>query len=82
MDVVPVVIDRRRFAARRECSSRHWQDDVERTALNVGAKQHAGFVMPPFTSLWFGWQTYSNQAPGEVWIDEIAIDSKPIGCAR
>lgn len=59
-----------------------WQDDVERTALNVGAKQHAGFVMPPFTSLWFGWQTYSNQAPGELWIDEIAIDSKPIGCAK
>jgi len=59
-----------------------WLDDVERTALNVGAKQHAGFVMPPFTSLWFGWQTYSNQAPGEFWIDEIAIDSKPIGCAR
>jgi hypothetical protein len=59
-----------------------WQDDVERTALNVGAKQHNGFVMPPFTSLWFGWQTYSNQAPGELWIDEIAIDSKPIGCAK
>jgi hypothetical protein len=59
-----------------------WLDDVERTALNVGAKQHPGFVMPPFTSLWFGWQTYSNQAPGELWIDEIAIDSKPIGCAR
>ena len=52
-----------------------WLNDVERTALNVGAKQHAGFVMPPFTSLWFGWQTYSNQAPGELWIDEIAIDS-------
>jgi hypothetical protein len=59
-----------------------WLDDVERTALNVGAKQHPGFVMPPFTSLWFGWQTYSNQAPGEFWIDEIAIDSKPIGCAK
>ena len=38
--------------------------------------------MPPFTSLWFGWQTYSNQAPGEFWIDEIAIDSKRIGCAN
>jgi len=59
-----------------------WQDDVERTALNVGATKHAGFVIPPMTSLWFGWQTYSNQAPGELWIDEIAIDSKPIGCAK
>jgi len=59
-----------------------WLDDVERTALNVGAKQHNGFVMPPFSSLWFGWQTYSNQAPGEFWVDEIAVDSKPIGCAK
>jgi hypothetical protein len=59
-----------------------WQDDVERTALNVGATKHPGFAMPPFTSLWFGWQTYSNQAPGELWIDEIAIDDKPIGCSR
>jgi hypothetical protein len=59
-----------------------WQDEVERTALNVGAAKHAGFVMPTFTSLWFGWQTYSNQAPGEFWIDEIAIDDKRIGCAN
>ena len=57
-----------------------WQDNVERTALNVGATKHAGFVMPPFTSIWFGWQTYSNQAPGEFWIDEIAVDDKRIGC--
>jgi hypothetical protein len=61
---------------------RVWQDDVERTALNTGAAKHAGFVIPPMTSLWFGWQTYSNQAPGEVWIDEIAVDSKPIGCVK
>jgi hypothetical protein len=59
-----------------------WFDDVEHKALNVGPTQHKGFVMPPFTSLWFGWQTYSNQAPGEYWVDEIAIDSKPIGCAK
>jgi hypothetical protein len=59
-----------------------WFDDVEHKALNVGPTQHKGFVMPPFTSLWFGWQTYSNQAPGEFWLDELAIDSKPIGCAK
>jgi hypothetical protein len=71
------------FAFESDTNEFHvWQDDVERTALNVGAKQHKGFVMPPFTSLWFGWQTYSNQAPGEVWIDEIAIDAKPIGCTK
>jgi hypothetical protein len=59
-----------------------WQDDGERTALAVGATQHKGFEIPAFTSLCFGWQTYSNQAPGEFWIDEIAIDDKPIGCAN
>jgi hypothetical protein len=59
-----------------------WQDDVARPALDTGANKHAGFVIPPMTSLWFGWQTYSNQAPGELWIDEIAVDSKRIGCAR
>ena len=59
-----------------------WQDDVERTTLNTGATKHAGFVIPPMTSLWFGWQTYSNQSPGEFWIDEIAVDSKPIGCTK
>jgi len=59
-----------------------WQDDVARPALDTGATKHAAFTMPPFTSLWFGWQTYSNEAPGEYWIDEIAIDSKPIGCAK
>jgi hypothetical protein len=71
------------FAFRGDTNQFHvWMDDVERTALNVGPTQHAGFAMPAFTSLWFGWQTYSNQAPGELWIDEIAIDSKPIGCAK
>jgi hypothetical protein len=59
-----------------------WQDDAPRPALDTGAAKHAGFVIPPMTSLWFGWQTYSNQAPGEFWIDEIAIDSKPIGCSK
>jgi hypothetical protein len=59
-----------------------WQDDVARPALDVGATKHAGFVMPAFTSLWFGWQTYSNQAAGEFWIDEIAVDDKRIGCSN
>jgi hypothetical protein len=59
-----------------------WQDDVARPALDTGAIKHAGFTMPPLTSLWFGWQTYSNEAPGDLWIDEIAIDSKRIGCTK
>jgi hypothetical protein len=59
-----------------------WLDDVDRPALHVGRTQYPKFTLPAFSSLWFGWQTYSNQAPGELWIDEIAIDSKPIGCSR
>lgn len=59
-----------------------WLDDVDRPALHVGSAKHPGFTLPAFSSLWFGWQTYSNQSPGELWIDEIAIDSKPIGCAK
>jgi hypothetical protein len=71
------------FAFKGDTNEFHvWQDDMERPALTIGATKHAGFVIPPMTSLWFGWQTYSNEAPGEFWIDEIAIDSKPIGCAK
>ncbi len=59
-----------------------WWDDVERTALNRGVAQHAGFVMPQFTSLWFGYWMYNMTEPQELWIDEIAVDFKPIGCAK
>jgi hypothetical protein len=59
-----------------------WQDDVARPALTSGATKHGGFVMPQFTSLWFGWWMYNANEPQDLWIDEIAIDSKPIGCAR
>jgi len=59
-----------------------WQDDVARPALTSGATKHGGFVMPQFTSLWFGWWMYNANEPQDLWIDEIAIDSKPIGCAK
>jgi hypothetical protein len=59
-----------------------WWDDVERPALHVGASRHGGFTMPAFTSLWFGWWMYNAQEPQDLWIDEIAIDSKPIGCTK
>jgi hypothetical protein len=59
-----------------------WWDDVERTALNRGVAQHAGFAMPQFTSLWFGYWMYNMIEPQELWIDEIAVDTKPIGCVK
>jgi hypothetical protein len=57
-------------------------DDSERTKLNSGAKTHNGFTMPVFNSLWFGWWMYNATEPQDLWIDEIAVDFKPIGCAR
>lgn len=57
-------------------------DDIERTTLNRGVKQHAGFAMPAFNSLWFGYWMYNMTEPQELWIDEIAVDFKPIGCAK
>ena len=59
-----------------------WWDDVERTALHRGPSQHAGFTMPTFNSLWFGYWMYNMIEPQELWIDEIAVDFKPIGCSR
>jgi hypothetical protein len=59
-----------------------WWDDAERTALHSGASKHNGFTMPTFNSLWFGWWMYNATEPQDLWIDEIAVDFKPIGCAR
>jgi hypothetical protein len=59
-----------------------WWDDVPRPALNRGPSQHSGFTMPQFNSLWFGYWMYNMIEPQELWIDEIAVDFKPIGCAK
>lgn len=61
---------------------RVWWDDVERTALRSGPAQHPHFTMPTFDSLWFGWWMYNRKEPQELWIDELAVDFKPIGCSR
>lgn len=61
---------------------RVWWDDVERTALRSGPSKHANFTMPTFNSLWFGWWMYNLKEPQELWIDEIAVDYKPIGCTK
>jgi len=49
--------------------------------------QHQNFAMPTFNSLWFGYWLYAGSIPGqmeaqELWIDEIAVDFKPIGCTK
>ena len=64
-----------------------WVDDLERPLLNRGVMQHEKFAMPTFNSLWFGYWLYAGSIPGqmeaqELWIDEIAVDFKPIGCTK
>lgn len=59
-----------------------WWDDEERTRLRSGMNRHAAYRTPLFNSLWFGWFLYNTPEAQELWIDEIAIDSNPIGCAK
>ncbi len=59
-----------------------WWDDMERPMLTSGPSKHASFTMPTFNGLWFGWWMYNLAEPQEIWIDEIAVDYKPIGCAK
>jgi len=59
-----------------------WWDDMERPTLTSGPSKHASFTMPTFNSLWFGYWMYNIAEPQEIWIDEIAVDYKPIGCTK
>jgi hypothetical protein len=59
-----------------------WKDDVALTTLNTGVARHAGFAMPTFNHMWFGWWMYNATEAQELWIDEVAVDYKPIGCAK
>jgi hypothetical protein len=59
-----------------------WWDDMARSMLTSGPSKHASFTMPTFSSLWFGWWMYNLAEPQEIWIDEIAVDYKPIGCTK
>jgi hypothetical protein len=51
----------------------HWKDNMKGTAL---------WQFPStIASLTFGWVEYQPPlTPWEVWIDDIAVDAKPIGC--
>lgn len=59
-----------------------WVDGVERTRLHSGSNRHRGYKMPQFNKFWVGWWDFNGAEPQDIWIDEIAIDSKPIGCIK
>jgi hypothetical protein len=62
--------------------ARFWYDGVERTDLHWQNKMPA-YDFPDIQSLAFGWAEYQGtKTPFEAYIDEIALDPQPIGCAR
>jgi hypothetical protein len=61
--------------------ARFWLDGVEDPKLHWQGPM-GGYVFPPaITWMTFGFAEYqAPQTPWEVWIDEIALDTKKIGC--
>jgi hypothetical protein len=62
-----------------------WWDGALHPSLSTTASMHGGnsnpYLLPKFTQVWVGWQEYQTSSePFELWIDEIAIDSRRIGC--
>lgn len=62
-------------------------DGVDKPDLTVSTKKHGGtqvdFVFPTFNKLWFGWWLYQGGSKPEqfdVWLDDLAIASTPLGC--
>jgi hypothetical protein len=63
--------------------ARFWMNDMERPALHWKASDPKFPFPAAVQSLSFGWAEYQGTPkPFEVWIDEIAIDAQPIGCAN
>ncbi len=70
--------------------TRVFWDGVEHPSLGTTPQVvHGGkmpgnlFYLPDFTSVWLGWDEYqATTQTFELWIDEIAIDDKQIGCTR
>lgn len=66
--------------------TRMFVDGVLHPSLSTTVTDHGGtsgtsYVLPDFTSIWFGfWQYQSDPAPFDVWIDEVALDLERIGC--
>ena len=69
----------------------YW-DAVEHPSLATTTTKHGTsdglganpYVLPTFNAVWVGWQEYQTQPneKWEMWVDEIGIDPKRIGCVQ
>ncbi|MEW9551942.1 hypothetical protein [Nonomuraea sp. NPDC050783] len=64
-----------------------WFDGVAKPELTVSTREHGGdpvdFVFPRFDTIKLGWQLYqANPTPAgyDVWMDDIALSSRRVGC--
>ena len=65
--------------------TRFYWDGVEHPSLYTSSTVHGGnnqpYILPTFRELWIGWDLYQGSAQTfEMWIDEVAIDTRRIGC--
>lgn len=68
--------------------TRFWWDGVEHPSMHTTATKHGGiatvpYLLPTFTNVKIGWMLYQTPVSPttfDLWLDEIAIDSKRIGC--
>ncbi|MFZ5896520.1 MAG: hypothetical protein ACOY0T_36030 [Myxococcota bacterium] len=64
-----------------------WIDGTAKPDLSVSTKTHPNgggdFVFPTFNTIWFGWWLYqggTTPAQFDVWLDDIALGTKRLGC--
>lgn len=64
-----------------------WFNGVPKPELTVSTKEHGGnqvdFIFPRFDTVKLGWQLYQgNPTPAayDVWMDDIALSTKRVGC--
>ncbi|MGW3348802.1 hypothetical protein ACWDA3_36370 [Nonomuraea rubra] len=64
-----------------------WFDGVAKPELTVSTREHGGnpvdFVFPRFDTVKLGWQLYqANPTPAgyDVWMDDLALSSRRVGC--
>ena len=62
-----------------------WWDATLHPSLSTTSSMHGGnknpYLLPQFKQVWVGWQEYQTSSElFELWVDEIAIDSRRIGC--
>lgn len=72
---------------RADNSIEMWLDGVKKPQLSVNTDQHTGghgkFILPRFDSAWFGWWVFQGDtrpSKFDVYIDDIALAKKRIGC--